>query len=399
MRCFFALNEASTSFWDYANLVQVAVHSARTHTKLQPVCLYDGADNALTDWLERAGVTIIRRRTFLHEWVTELAPIPRGAYLRLEIPEVCREQGWDDSHVLYTDCDVVFLRDPQPLLVPITPEFFAAAPEGDQTDFAHFNSGVMWINIAGLAAEQSALRDTIRTHLAEAIAPPYDQAALQRHFAGRATPLPLELNWKPYWGTNADAAILHFHGPKPFQKYLALNQRLPSGIAQWTGSTYYEACRLWDALLIDALDHTPWPPGSVPVMTDGFDSVATITTGIGDPEGPHPESNLPEVRWGLAPITRLKFEGGSGTRYRLEVVMQSPESDQAVSVYLDKRKITHVALTRLNDPYTINLDLGELPGQHVIEFQYGRAIQPAAPDPRQLGVMFRTLRIRALREG
>ena len=53
--------------------------------------------------------------------------------------------------------------------------------------FAHFNSGVMWINIAGLAAEQSALRDTIRTHLAEAIAPPYDQAALQRHFAGRAT--------------------------------------------------------------------------------------------------------------------------------------------------------------------------------------------------------------------
>ena len=76
--------------------------------------------------------------------------------------------------------------------------------------------------------------------------------------------------------------------------------------------------------------------------------------------------------------------------------MQSPESDQAVSVYLNKRKITHVALTRLNDPYTINLDLGELPGSHGIEFQYGRAIQPAAPDPRQLGVMFRTLRVRAL---
>lgn len=398
MRWFFALNEASTSFWDYANLVQVAVHSARTHTKLEPVCLYDGADNALTTWLEQAGVTIIRRRTFLHEWVTELAPIPRGAYLRLEIPEVCREQGWRDSHVLYTDCDVVFVRDPAPRLSTIAPEFFAASPESDQIDFANFNSGVMWINIAGLAAEQAALRDTIRTHLAEAIAPPYDQAALQRHFAGRTDPLPLELNWKPYWGGNDDAAIIHFHGPKPFQKYLALNQRLPSGIAQWTGPAYYAACRAWDELLIDALEHTPWPTDSAEVTPDGFDSVARIKTGIGDPEGPHPENNLPEVRWGLAPLTRLEIDGSSGIKFRLEAVMQSPEADQAVSVYLDKRKITHVALTRLNDPYTLNLDLGELSGPHVIEFQYARAIQPAAPDPRQLGVMFRTLRVREVTE-
>ena len=28
--------------------------------------------------------------------------------------------------------------------------------------------------------------------------------------------LPDELNWKSYWGANPDAAILHFHGYKPF---------------------------------------------------------------------------------------------------------------------------------------------------------------------------------------
>jgi hypothetical protein len=27
--------------------------------------------------------------------------------------------------------------------------------------------------------------------------------------------LPLEMNWKPYWGWNPDASIVHFHGPKP----------------------------------------------------------------------------------------------------------------------------------------------------------------------------------------
>lgn len=393
MRWFFALNEASTSFWDYANLVQVAVHSARTRTLLEPVCLYDGNDNALTAWLERVGVTIIRRRTFLHEWVTELAPIPRGAYLRLEIPAVCQEQGWDDTHALYTDCDVVFRRDPAPLLSPIKPEFFAAAPESDPVDFVNFNSGVMWINLAGLAAEDTALRETIKTHLAEAIAPPYDQAALQRHFAHRSTELPVELNWKPYWGANSDAAILHFHGPKPAQKHLALNQRLPTGITRWVGPDFFEACREWDALLIDALDQNPWPSISGSCVAEGFDSIAQVTDGLGDPEGPHPESNLPEVRWGLAPRTRLEFTSGDRA-LRLEAVMQSPESEQSVSVYLDQKKLTHVALTRLNDPYSINLDLGVLSGPHVIEFQYARAIQPAAPDPRQLGALFRTLRIR-----
>ena len=27
--------------------------------------------------------------------------------------------------------------------------------------------------------------------------------------------LPDELNWKPYWGLNSNAEIVHFHGPKP----------------------------------------------------------------------------------------------------------------------------------------------------------------------------------------
>jgi hypothetical protein len=77
-RWFFALNEASTSFWDEANLVRVAVQLAHTHTQLTPVCLYDADGYALTAWLDAVGVKVIRRRTFLHRWATELAPIPRG---------------------------------------------------------------------------------------------------------------------------------------------------------------------------------------------------------------------------------------------------------------------------------------------------------------------------------
>jgi len=394
MRWFFALNEASTSFWEYANLVQVAMHSARQHTTLQPVCLYDGTDNLLTAWLEEAGVPIIRRRTFLQEWVADLPPVPRGAYLRLEIPAVCHDEGWDDEFVLYTDCDVMFRADPVPTLRSLRPAYFAAAPESDPADFEDFNSGVMLINVGGLAAEQSALRDTIKAHLAEAIAPPYDQAALQRHFAGRVDPLPVALNWKPYWGENADALIVHFHGPKPTQKYHALNQRLPSAMNAWISAPYFAACADWDARLTEALRLQPWPTIVSAGMPTGFDSVANEPIGLGVVEPARPETNLPATRWGLYPLTRLTWDAEPHRRYRLEAALQCSFPDQAVSVRLDGKSIAHLAVTRLNDPYPVVVDLPVPPGPHTIEFHYAIAHDPPPPDPRRLGARFTALRVR-----
>lgn len=393
MRWFFALNEASASFWDYANLVQVAVHSARTRTRLVPVCLYDGNDNALTAWLEAAGVRVLRRRTFLHRWVPDLAPTPRGAYLRLEIPAVCREQNWTDPYVLYTDCDVVFQHDPAPWLQALHPTVFAAAPESDPADYRRFNSGVMWINISGLAAEHDALLQSIRDHLAEAIAPPYDQAALQRHFAGRTEALPLELNWKPYWGAREDAAILHFHGVKPNQKYHALNRRVADYVLPFVGPAYFAAAAAWDALLIEALRVQPWPTTATGVA-DGFDSIASVGTGLGDPEGPHPEALLPVVRWGLAPLTRLEFQQDPNVPLRFEARLQCSHPGQAVSVRLNGRELTHLAITRLHDPHLISLDLPPAAGPQSIEIHYARPIAPGGGDPRTLGVLYRTLRVR-----
>ena len=146
MRWFFALNENSPGFWDYVNLVQVAVHTARKHTTLDPVCIYDGEENELTAWLQAATVTVIRRTTFLSGITLQLCPIARGAFLRFEIPGICRERGWTDEFALYTDCDVMFQRDVVPLLRPLRPRFFAAAPESDQTS-SQMNSGVMLMNV------------------------------------------------------------------------------------------------------------------------------------------------------------------------------------------------------------------------------------------------------------
>jgi len=397
IRWFFALNESSPSFWEYANLVQVAVYSAKTRTGLAPVCLYDGEENLLTGWLRAVGVPIVPCRTFLQELVPDLAPIPRGAYLRLEIPAVCAAQGWGDRFVLYTDCDVVFRRDPEPLLAGLRPRYFAAAPETDRTDFARFNSGAMWINVPAFAAERAALEATVRAHLQEAISPPYDQAALQRHFAGRVDPLPLELNWKPYWGACDDATIVHFHGPKPAQKHHVLNRRVPEHVARLATPAYFAACAEWDELLIRALGEYPWPDdiSRGPDVAEGFgDTAAEVVAGLAPLEPPRPEAGMPAVRWGLAPRTVLAVESRDGERLRLEGVAQAAVPEQAAIVRVDGVEVGRVAFARLHDPYAFAFDLPPGSGRREVEIAYARVFVPGGADTRELGVLYRALRVR-----
>jgi hypothetical protein len=58
------------------------------------------------------------------------------------------------------------------------------------------------------------------------------------------------LNWKPYWGENAQAKIIHFHGPKPFQRdYLDSHWPELKGL---TGGAFVTEVERWSALLDEA---------------------------------------------------------------------------------------------------------------------------------------------------
>jgi lipopolysaccharide biosynthesis glycosyltransferase len=370
------------------------VRTARRHTQLEPVCIYDGEENALTAWLAAARVPVIRRSTFLGAITIEFPPIARGAYLRLEVPAICRERGWTDRFVLYTDCDVMFVRDVTPLLDGLAPRFLAAAPEGDRTDLVRFNSGVMLINVPAWEAELPALTDTFRRNMAEALAPPYDQALLQRHFAGRIDPLPNELNWKPYWEQNAAAAILHFHGPKPAQRPLLLNRQGPAELQRLATEQYFHACLQWDAEWLAALEDTPWPDVTTAARVEpgfeGFDQV----TGLGVPEGPFPHLLMPVVRWGVAPATRLTFEVPAGQTANFEAIFQCPHTDQVVTVSLDGRELSRTPIQRVSDPTSVRLDLPVGAGRHEIALTYARSYPQSNGDPRALAVLYRALRIR-----
>ena len=262
MRWYFALTEDSTAFRQYAEMVMVAVHTARKFTPLRPHCLYDGGENEFTAWLTNHGVEIVAHRSFVRDALAELgrkkgnphlAAALSGAFSRVELPEIVAQSARDER-VLYTDCDVFFRGDPVPELSANPCEQFSVAPESSRDDYLNMNTGVMLMNTGRLRESLPAFREYILTNLAALEAESWDEAAYRWFYRDEDGPLwdrlRPELNWKPYWGESADAKIIHFHGPKPFQQDY-IETHWPE-LKPLTGGAYLDSVAQWTALLEEA---------------------------------------------------------------------------------------------------------------------------------------------------
>jgi hypothetical protein len=259
MDWFFALTEDSAAFAHYAEMIMVAVHTARKFTSLVPHCIYDGGDNGFTEWLTKHDVRIIRHRCFLREPLAELgrrkgnphlAAALSGAFSRVELPDLVPPSV---RRVLYTDCDVIFVAEVVPELKATPCEYFAVAPEGAQGDYVNMNTGVMLMNTDRLRESLPRFREYISQNLAALESESWDEAAYRWFYRDRNGPLwnrlRPELNWKPYWGESAQAKIIHFHGPKPYQRS-CLDTHFPE-LKYLANGSYYELCEQWTRLLAE----------------------------------------------------------------------------------------------------------------------------------------------------
>ena len=214
MKWYFAVSETSLDRpgHGWRGLIRGAVISAARNTTLVPHMLYDGRLNDFTSEIEAMGVTVIPYRVSFYDHLEEYGrkqqgylPIASGAFLRIEIPLIETE----DELVLYTDADVLFLRNPT--FPDGFPKFFAVAPETEIGNYEDMNSGVMLINVPAMRETYPDFRNSILTHLHIG----FDQENFRLFFKDRYAALSPTLNWKPHWGINPDAQIVHWHGPKP----------------------------------------------------------------------------------------------------------------------------------------------------------------------------------------
>jgi hypothetical protein len=271
---FVALNEASFRPERYAELFKVAVHTALTTTGLVPHLIYDGGETPLIQWARARGVRVIPCRTFLYDQLARIAEARRdpnllaigaGALLRIELPEIARQQGISDPYVLYTDLDVMFMTDVCPFLRTLTPKLFAVAAEFEQTRPDLMNTGVMLMNVDALRAVDRDFRLFVSAHLAELVTQNWDQGAYRQYFGRpsiatklvgtRWDELPPAFNWKPHWGANPDAAIVHFHGPKPRDREALRSGQLEEHeqwMTRYAGGAYDALTDKWMRMLSDA---------------------------------------------------------------------------------------------------------------------------------------------------
>jgi hypothetical protein len=284
MKWIFALNaESIDTYGDYA---RVAVASAKRHSTLDAVCLFDGEEGEFSRWLKAQGVEVVHVRSRFYDEMEAIAEARKvrywvsagaGAFLRLEIPRLARELGWKDEFVFYTDCDVIFERDPRPLLEPLRPRLFAVTPETFTDRPLYMNTGAMWMNLQ--AFDDPKLEVWTRANLEQCLDFAFDQGALRVFYnpphrlawrlgisnslfygimsrvpirTWKWEDLPNELNWKPYWGPHPDPCVIHFHGLKPIHRAEIEMGTVPAIVSNMHTPYFDECAAKWDDWLIQA---------------------------------------------------------------------------------------------------------------------------------------------------
>lgn len=237
VKWFFCWCQDTEPFEDHGwvELIGAAVESARRYTDLDPHFLYDGAPSELTEALERAGVAIHPHRlSFADAISTHInssdrhQAVARSAFMRFDIPLYTND---DDGFVLYTDLDVQFTRA-WGQLKGYRPPFVAAAPQAERGSVYDMNSGVMVMNVPAWRACRDELLAFTRAHLHLGL----DQEILRAWLGTDFTLLPDRYNWKPYWGVSEQAALIHWHGPKPV------------AATQWQAGVPFDETSPWGAL-------------------------------------------------------------------------------------------------------------------------------------------------------
>lgn len=219
MKLFFCTNSASMLTLS-KRLLFKAIDSALATSFFEVFLVYDGVVSELD--LGGREVCVIEHRHRLHDVLvnTSRRDVPgfntiiTGTFLRTEIPFLCARRGFVDDFALYCDYDVLFCKTDFSGLLDIRPEIAAVAPESCQDDFSFFNTGVMLMNLKSLLRDDRIIRSHILKNVDRNL-PVFDQSMYNRLYGLRLSRLPVEYNWKPYWGVNLDAKIIHFHGAKP----------------------------------------------------------------------------------------------------------------------------------------------------------------------------------------
>jgi len=220
-------------------MAMAAIQSARANTSLDIAVMYDGDAPEFLDFLAAHDVRCIQQRFSLADdptfWPDPGAPTPKnprglplqfvaqslcGTFMRFDVPGLFPEE----DYILYTDTDVIFQRDPVPLLQVERPEFIAGVSYGKASCWPvgpkpqsrrYINAGVLLINVQAWIREFDALVATSKRFEWGSIGSGWNEGVINQHFDKRIKFLRRTFNWRPWMGVFEAAPIVHYHGARP----------------------------------------------------------------------------------------------------------------------------------------------------------------------------------------
>ncbi len=221
MRCVFCLAGSDP---EYIEMAKVLVLSAGANTRLELLCVYDGSDQRLIEWLESKNVLVIRWSVSFLEDLRDRydgeksIEFCRGTFLCMEVPYILNHYGMEDEYILYVDTDTMFVDDVD--LNDTQPQTFCAPKDWSVSDNSRFSTGVLLMNCRFLLSQYSVFQTHIRRHnynFSFTGMGPCDQGAWNTFFENKSEELPNCYDWKPWWGSSDAAIVIHFSGPMPRQ--------------------------------------------------------------------------------------------------------------------------------------------------------------------------------------
>ena len=224
MKLYFTLTDGVENSQINLDMLRLALKSAKENTSLKLYALYDGTPNDKAYKIfEEYGTNIIlckcSFRDKLEKYYQNQSDDIRngikrmlGCFMKFDI--AVHEQ--EDDVVLYADIDTIFLQDVD--WSSFQTKTIAAAPEFDKNydiikGYKYFSASPMFINVAEAKKRRLSLLDMLDKHI-EPYQECWDQGFWNELYKDDFEQLPIEFNWKPYWGINDDAKIVHIHGYK-----------------------------------------------------------------------------------------------------------------------------------------------------------------------------------------
>ncbi len=224
----------------FLRLLQVAVRSLREHmgADVPCLCVYAGENAHVLESLAAEKIPVARYKPVLSP--DKIPPQFHrciGCFLKLElalVPELMQ-----DDYVLYCDVDVLFAKNITPLL-EVRPPYMAMAAEYTAPFFHEheqlqytwrnndytipmpfpiwtYSSGVVLFNLLRLRKHDHIYNFLAFCEQNIHVIGNLDQSLLNYFFGKRVTKLPELWNRPPYQIDAAtEGAIVHFHGPKPW---------------------------------------------------------------------------------------------------------------------------------------------------------------------------------------